>query len=389
MTAITPIVDGAVIIDPPHDAHAVVRHSGSNRYFRLGEREAAFLASLDGSLSIDELKAESRLGFTPEQIDRLTGWFEAQGLLETEAQAEEKPRASWLKRLASGMVYSDRWRVTLFRPDPFLDRHRPLVDAFFSKPAVLAYLVIFLLPIFTIAANPQRLADGYQAFDPMLSIQGWIILYVSMLAINFCHEMAHAIACKHFGGRVERVGLMFMYLQPVAFCDVSDAWGFTSTEPKVLVSAAGIFFQLLVSFVALEAWLYTASPLIGYLALVNTVIAMMNLFPFVKLDGYWMIAHLWGQPNLRQKSLQSVDNLVRRAFGLGHAPAAANGALAAFGIAHLIALPAFWIMGLSAIHRLASKWSPALAWTACALLAAALLYRLGRSAFGYAASLRG
>jgi putative peptide zinc metalloprotease protein len=389
MTAITPIVAEAVVIDPPHDAHSVVRHSVSNRYFRLGEREAAFLASLDGSLSIDELKAESRLGFTPEQIDKLTGWFESQGLLETDAPAEEALRASWLKRLASGVVYSDRWRVTLFRPDPLLDRYRRVVDAFFSKPAVLAYLVIFLLPVFTIAASPHRLSAGYQAFHPMLSIQGWIVLYVSMLAINFCHEMAHATACKHFGGRVERVGLMFMYLQPVAFCDVSDAWRFTSTAQKVLVSAAGIFFQLLVTFVALEAWLYSASPLIGYLALINTVIAMMNLFPFVKLDGYWMIAHLSGQPNLRQKSLQSVDNMVRRLFGFGRAPAAGNGALTAFGIAHLIALPAFWIMGLSAIHRLAAKWSPAFAWAACVLLTAALVYRLGRSAVGYAASLRG
>jgi hypothetical protein len=388
MSAITPIIAEAVVIDPPHDAHAIVRHSGSNRYFRLGEREAAFLASLDGSLSIDELKCEGRLGFTPEQIDKLTGWFETQGLLESDAPAEEPVPTSWFKRAIGGIVYSDRWRVTLFRPDAFLDRNRILVDAFFSKPAVLAYLVIFLLPIFTIAASPERMTAGYQAFDPMLPVSGWIALYVSMLVINFFHEMAHAAACKHFGGRVERVGLMFMYLSPVAFCDVSDAWRFKSTGAKVLVSAAGIFFQLVVTFIALEAWLYTSSPLLGYLCLVNTAIAVMNLFPFIKLDGYWMLVHLSGEPNLKQKSLQSVDNLVRRLFGLSRRAAGGGGALTAFGIAHLIAMPTFWILGVSAIYRLASKWSLTLAWVVCGLLVMGLLYRLGRSTLGYAASFR-
>lgn len=389
MTFMNPTIVEGIVLEPPHESKVVLRNSATNKYFRLGEREAEFLASLDGSLSVDELKSEGRLGFTPEQIDKLTGWFESQGLIEAEAPADEPVRPSWLKRVAGAIVYSDRWRVTLFRPDAFLDRNRFLVDAFFSRPAVLAYLVIFLLPIFTIASGPHRLSAAYQAFDPMLSVTGWITLYVSMLAINFFHEMAHAASCKHFGGRVERVGLMFMYLQPVAFCDVSDAWRFRSTAQKVLVSAAGIIFQLLVTFIALEAWLYTSSPVLGYLCLANTVIAVMNLFPFIKLDGYWMLAHLWREPNLRQKSLQSVDNLVKRALGYERGAVTGSGALTAFGIAHLVAMPAFWLMGLTAIYRLASKWSLTVAWVVCAALALALTYRLGRSAFGYAASFRG
>lgn len=356
MSDLNPQINDAVVIDPPVDGYSIVHHEGLKKYFRLGAREAAFLGTLDGTVSAEEIRNSGREGFAPEQADRLLEWFAGSALLAGSSQqtGEDAPLSGWRKTL-NYVLYPDRFRVTLFNPDNFLNRHRGIVDAFFSRGAVAIYLFIFLSPAIFLIAMPDNFLQAFNAFDPFLPLWQWVLLYVTTLVLTFFHEMSHAIACKHYGGKVDKVGGMLLYLNPVAYCDISASWRFTSALPKVVVSGAGIFFQLLVATASFVIFGLTQEPFFALLSSANAVFAFFNMTPFVKLDGYWMLVHLVGEPNLRHKGLARVDNAIRRLIGRPAGEVTDDWMLFGFGMAHVIFVPLFWLLGLSAIYR-AALW---------------------------------
>jgi putative peptide zinc metalloprotease protein len=387
MLSPAPSISPDVRIDAPIDGFRIVHHQATGKYFRLGTREAGFLEGLDGKSSVELLKQDSEAGFSAEQVDRLIAWFSGHDLLAAPAGAPLAPAPSQglLARLAS----PERWRIKLVDPNLFLDRHRAAVDALFGRAALGCYLLTALTPAMLFIASPRLALDAFAAFTPMLSMPGWIALYAMIVSTITLHELAHAITCKHFGGRVGQIGLMLLYLHPVPYCDVSDSWRFRDKGSKIAVSAAGIFLQLLLTAVALTAWMATGKSVFGHYAAINTGIALFNFFPLVKMDGYWMLVHLVGEPNLKHKGLAALDGLIRTLFARqARQDWRARPELLAFGVAHALALPLFWGMGLFAVFRLGAWISPGLGLAFLGLVGALVLYRAARSSLRYVNSLR-
>jgi putative peptide zinc metalloprotease protein len=258
-----------------------------------------------------------------------------------------------------------------------LDRHRKLVDSLFSLPALVAYLFVLFLPFGVGFVAPEVLRAAFWHFEPGMAAMDWLLFYLSMLAVNVLHELAHAAACKHYGGRVERIGLMLLYLQPVLFCDVSDSWRFREKHQKIVVAAAGIFLQLLLASAALTIWLFWSQPLLLWFALTNIALAAINLIPFVKLDGYWMLVHWLDEPNLRQKGAEALASGFRRTLGRADARRF-KPVIIAFAIGHGVTVPAFWLMGMSSVYRLVAHLSVPAAWGVVALFGLPLLMRLAK-----------
>lgn len=388
MTPTHPLLHREVTIDPPIDEHAVVHDAGRRKYFRIGAREAAFLAGLDGSVPAERLREEGREGFSVDQIDGLLQWCVANRLLDgTRDEADEAALLPRWRRALNYLVYPDRFRFTLFNPDRFLDRHHRAIGALFGRGAVALYLLVFLSPTILLVGFPDSFAAAFASYEPEIPVWQWVALYAAMLVITFLHEMAHALACKHYGGKVEVVGLMLLYLNPVAYCDISASWRFSSPAEKVVVSGAGIFFQLLVAAASFAAFGMLHATFFAYLAIANAFFALFNLIPFVKLDGYWMLVHLTGEPNLRSKSLAVIDGGVRRLLGRPAGNGGGDRLLLAFGLAQLLFVPLFWLLGLAAIYRVAGWLSPSLALWVCLPFAALLAYRLARSGSAYWVSL--
>lgn len=384
-----PQISEKVVIDPPVDGYSIVHHGGLNKYFRLGAREASFLGALDGSISAEEIRRSGREGFDPEQADRLLEWFSSTELLAGGSRVlnDEPPQARWRKAL-NYVLYPDKFRFTLFNPDSFLDRHKRVVDAFFGRGAVAIYVLIFMSPAIFLIAVPDQFLQAFEAFDPLLPVWQWVALYLTSLGLTFLHEMSHAIACKHYGGKVEKVGAMLLYLSPVAYCDISASWRFTSSLPKVVVSGAGIFFQLLVSAASFVIFGLTQEPFFGVLSSANAVFALFNMNPFVKLDGYWMLVHLVGEPNLRHKGLSKVDNGIRRLLGRPSGKVTDELMLLGFGVAHVVFVPLFWLFGLSAIYRVAEWFAPSWAIWIILPFVGIVVYRLTKSARSYGRTLQ-
>jgi multidrug efflux pump subunit AcrA (membrane-fusion protein) len=104
-------------------------------------------------------------------------------------------------------------------------------------------------------------------------------------------------------------------LSPALYCNVSDAWTLPNKWHRIIISAAGIYVELIIASLATFVWWNSeAHPYVNNLALslmvvcsVSTVI--FNANPLMRYDGYYVLADWLEIPNLRERSNRFLKNL--------------------------------------------------------------------------------
>ena len=152
-----------------------------------------------------------------------------------------------------------------------------------------------------VAAVAVLLMDQGSALHDTTTVTGYLWLLVALYLAVFIHEFSHAATLVAFGGRSHRVGFMLFYLVPAFFCDVTDAWNLKPAD-RAKVALAGIAAQGnlgaiagVLSFV-LPRDLATLAAAFSVLCFLY---GLLNLIPFVKLDGYIALVGYLDKPNLR------------------------------------------------------------------------------------------
>ena len=146
-----------------------------------------------------------------------------------------------------------------------------------------------------------------------------ILLHVSL------HELGHGVTCKHFGGKVPRMGIMFYLASFIFFCDTTATYSFPKKRQRLLVSLGGP----LVSFAVLGMGLWGAGYFAGSspiwedilvaFSLLNFFGLVMNFNPFIKMDAYYMLMDLTETVNLREKSFRFLKRKLGGWLGFGSA----------------------------------------------------------------------
>ncbi|MCP4985621.1 MAG: hypothetical protein GY928_05980 [Colwellia sp.] len=383
-----PQMKSTVAIETAQDGFRIVHDQSDNRYFRLGENEADLLESLNGEIEVKQLKKQNSQRFTSEQVSHILTWFkEHQLLVGSEACVDSSSNKSWYQKALGFIIRPGEWRHHLIDPDNFLNKHKNIIDNFFSKSAFIAYLLIFISPALLYLIVPNQVKSVFNTTAITPSTFEWLIVYLMMVITIVLHELAHAATCKYFGGKVNKIGLMFMYFHPIIYCDVSDSWRFKNTNHKIIVAAAGIFLQFVLAAALLSLFMLTGWVILYYYLITTIVIALFNFIPFIKLDGYWMLVHASNQPNLKQKSIEALDEIVQTALVPSLRKKSKNKHLEskviAFGVAHLTLMPLFLISGLYGIHRMISNFNETLAIAIICIFVIPLLYKTITSGFNY------
>ena len=132
--------------------------------------------------------------------------------------------------------------------------------------------------------------------------------YMLFLALGFIHETAHGLTCKHYGGQVHSMGLMFVYLMPAFYVDVTEIWVSATKVQRLATIIAGIWVEMTVCGIAMIVWTNTLPGVwlhdFAYQVILITGIAVVviNLNPLIKLDGYYFLTELIGLPELKEQS---------------------------------------------------------------------------------------
>lgn len=186
----------------------------------------------------------------------------------------------------------------------------------------------------------------------LLSWRGLLIYGITLSLVKLAHELGHALVAKHQGCRVPTMGLAFMVLWPMAYTDTTEAWKLPNRRARMQIAAAGVRTELSIAAWATLAYsllpegpLRTAAFVLGTTSWVSTV--LVNLSPFMRFDGYFLLCDALELPNLHERSFALTRHAMRAAL-LGwraeppeHFAPPLHRALVAFGLVTWL-----WRLGL-------------------------------------------
>jgi len=200
------------------------------------------------------------------------------------------------------------------------DRYLSWLDAkagrfIYSKWSVWAMILLFAYEATVFISKWNLIAPDVVLFynfrqKGLLELtQFWILLFV----IGFFHETAHGLTCKHFGGQVHGMGLMFLYLTPCFFVDLTEIWISASKAQRLATIIAGVWIEMVACGFAIMIWLNTPTATwlhdLAYQVILITGVAViiMNMNPLLKLDGYYFLTEAIGIPTLKERSSEFVS----------------------------------------------------------------------------------
>ncbi|MBH3339819.1 biotin/lipoyl-binding protein [Pseudomonas mendocina] len=285
------------------------------RYFKLGAAAVRLLRHWtlgEPQRVLAAANAEPGLPLGEAELEDMLRFLGSHDLI---AAQDDKQRASYAMKAAAQRQSPWKrvlhqylfFRIPLWRPDPFLNRAWPVLER--RGPWLLRWglPLVFALGLFLVLRDWQRFLA---TFPHLFSLGGALAFGIALTFAKLCHEFGHAFMAKRAGCRVQSMGLAFMVLLPMFYTDVSDAWRVRDRRSRLLIGAGGVLAELLLAVLALLAWsllpdgpLRTSAFMLASATWITTLV--INLNPFMRFDGYFLISDLWG-----------VDNLQNRAFAL-------------------------------------------------------------------------
>ncbi|MCX6874885.1 MAG: hypothetical protein NTW21_13915 [Verrucomicrobia bacterium] len=294
------------------------------QFFRLHPAAYAFVSRLSADRTVEEawdsvVRVYPETAPTQQEVVQLLGQLQSAGLLRGELPADsrrllDRHQKAQAKRVRAQLASVTSFKLPLFNPDALLCRLALVGRLAFSWPGLLLWLGVVGAGL-KIAADhwPELSAGRAGALDPAnLPLLGLVFTVVKII-----HELGHGLACRRFGGAVRETGVMFMFLAPFPYIDTTSSWGFRERSKRILVSAAGMLFELFVAAIAVMVWAKAGDPDLRALAYKVVLVAsvttvLFNANPLLRYDAYYMLADWLRVPNLQQRSTQMLGFLCER-----------------------------------------------------------------------------
>lgn len=299
-----------VEVSPPSGDGApwVVSRDGS--YLRVGADLARLIERLDGRSGPGELAEQLGPRWSAETVRAAVGKLHTAGLIADGAR-RSRPAGRRVK-----FVPPLTLQLTLVRPGRGLAAVARATRALAGRPGLAVLLAVAAAGLLALLAPP---AGTVAVLSNPLPWQAYLAVLVAGAVATTLHEVGHGIALLHQGGRPSRLGVMLFYLVPAMFCDVSDAWRLPRPRQRVVVALAGVLVQAVLGGVAALA--ATVLPLSDALhaglvvfAILSYGAGVLNLLPFVKLDGYIALMSHLDHPNLRADAVADARDAASQAL---------------------------------------------------------------------------
>ncbi len=286
----------------PQSGDAIIHDTRSQKVLKLSPSDTFIISRLDGKNTLEDIYLEhsvERGPISPEHVKRLYETLEAAGMFEGATESRKQRWKRWLSPTFS-----------IPRPDATVSWVHQRTRFLFN-PLGVAVLVLTglsgLIPLFM---------NWHAVVDVFLRIDALFIQYPIMIAIVYLitllevllHEFAHGVTCKHFGGQIRKLGIMWYMAMFIFFCDTTSAWTFPKKSQRIWVSLAGplvswAFFGVTACCAGLTA--ASATPWAALwiiLTFMNAFGLVMNFNPLIRMDAYYILVDWTEIPNLQKKA---------------------------------------------------------------------------------------
>jgi len=302
-----------------------------NRFYRLGWREFEILSRWQGGTAefiVDQVTEETTLRVDAQDVEEMKRFLFAYDLLHaTSPQSTQhlvEKAARQRQSVGHWVLHNYLFtRIPLLRPDSFLTATEPYVRWASSRAFTLTIITLGLIGLYGVARQWDLFLS---TFIDMFSLEGAVWFGVTLAGLKVIHELGHAYTAKRFGCRVPTMGIALLVMIPVLYTDVNESWKLNQRRERMVIGLAGVTLELCCAAVALFAWTLlpngparSAMFMIATSTWVTTV--LINLSPFMRYDGYFVLSDWLEIPNLHSRAFALAQWWIRKTLlGLDDLP---------------------------------------------------------------------
>jgi len=331
-----PVLRDEVIVYPGPTGAAgqpswVLHDPARNQFFRLDWPTYEILSRWDygaPEFIVESVNRETTLEITAEDIEAVTEFLDTHCLIQRPniADAMELARRNQAGKKAWWITLMHRYlffRVPLINPDRWLERWLFVGHFLFSRAFTLVTGAVLLFALI-------KVSQQWEVFQSTLldtfTVKGFMTYAVALVGVKILHELGHGFMAKHYGCRVPVMGVAFLVLFPMAYTDTNEVWKISDRRQRLAISTAGLRVELIVAVWATMLWAILPEGAIRsavfFLASVSWVLSvLLNISPFMRFDGYFVLMDWLDYPNLHARSSALARWRIRRLlFGLDEPP---------------------------------------------------------------------
>jgi putative peptide zinc metalloprotease protein len=177
----------------------------------------------------------------------------------------------------------------------------PAVRAIGQALAWLHHPVLVAIALAAFAALEVWLFAVHGAIGPVLLVVGDPVLFLAVAGLTLVsllfHEFGHASASRYSGAQPGVIGFGLYLIFPSLYTDVTDAYRLTRAG-RLRVDLGGVYFNGLFVLALFGCYGATGNPAFLAAVFLDNFQILQQLFPLVRMDGYFILGDLAGVPDL-------------------------------------------------------------------------------------------
>jgi len=311
----SPVVEVAKHTTSKGETQYVLRNTCSDTYLMLDQHDFFLWELMDGRHSLRDMAVAyfaAHGAFPFERLSSLVDRLRANGLLD-ERSVNIFSAVGGHVHLPQPLQRLKHLADVLFRGEFVLPNADRLFGALYRRGGWIGFAPpAMIVQVMLVATGAVLLswqwATGAHAAGQVAESDG-IGLLSLLLFLGFgflVHELGHALAVKHYGRKVRRCGALLHYGRPVPFVDTSDMW-MAPRGARIVVSFAGPWVTAVLGGISAVVVATSSNPLVEGVFFQSAVVCylafLVNLVPFLELDGYYILMDWLEIPSLRTKAL--------------------------------------------------------------------------------------
>lgn len=306
-------------------AYWVVKEPVGLKYYRLQTEQYEVLHLLDGKRSLEEVRDEllrilPTVRLQMSDIQHLITDLHEKGLVHSNRMGQgaallKQKKDNFRKKVWQTLRSLLYLRLPGWDPERTLTFLDPLFGWLFRPFGLIAMTLFCVASWVMLGTRFNDFTDQIPEFQQFFGWPNMAYLWVTLACCKILHEFGHGLSCKVYGGECHEMGVMLLCFSPCLYCDVSDSWTLKNKWKRIMIGAAGMYIEAIISGFAIFFWAYTETGLMHHLCLniffvtsITTVI--FNANPLMRFDGYYMLSDFLEIPNMRPKA----DKLMRESF---------------------------------------------------------------------------
>lgn len=308
----------------------VVKDPISLQYFRMSAEDYYLATLFDGRRTFGQIRdiytaryPHARLEYTPEEVnERVLRFANDLALLQFLSVQGQRLKARYeaarKQKAKKGLIYN--WinklffsRFSVWDPDTVFGKMAKPIWWIWTPASLWISVAIVLAGCVVFGLNVGRISPTLANF---FSFHNLATIWVTTIVVKAIHELGHGLTCKHFGGEVHEVGVMLLVFTPYFFVNVSDSWVMPDRRHRIMISAAGIYVELVLAALATFLWAVVQPGtfqdfLFNVMVICSISTVVFNANPLMRFDGYYIMTDVIEVPNLQAKSRALIGHKVK------------------------------------------------------------------------------